>query len=118
MKRFRTWAVPVILALLFPALFYWEIFHYQPHMSDSFLIAFPIMIAAAVRFIIVAWRAAGKRAWGIVVFNALALACCLYFFYWIGRIPDCIECDGLWRKSDLGFMLEPFADRFGDLWLD
>ena len=34
---------------------------------------------------------------------------------YINRIPFCTECDHV-KRSELGFMLEPFANRFGFFW--
>ena len=41
----------------------------------------------------------------------LAVVSCIFFCYWISRIPFCTVCEPI-SPEDLGFMLRPFADRF------
>ena len=109
-------ALPIFLICLFPFMFCMRIAFYQPHYEG--LITGQILgfvgVAACLAGIV---RAVVREETGVVVLYLLAAVSCVFFCYWIGRIPFCAECEPMFR-SDLGFMLEPFADRFGDVWLD
>lgn len=57
-------------------------------------------------------RAIRRREGIILLLAALAIASGTCFGYWIDQIPFCTECDHM-KKSDLGWMVAPFADNFG-----
>ena len=112
-KRIGMYLVPSFLLLWFPARFYWDVFHYYTHFEDLLvvLMGFATIIFCAVSMV----QAFKRRNWAYMALVAAALLSCLFFGYWINRIPFCTECDHI-RRSELGFMLEPFANRFGFLW--
>ena len=88
---------------------------YHSHWDGQFLgyvFAIPGNIICAIGIV----RALKRKNRSLAVAYAAALVSCVFFCWWITRIPFCTMCDGL-RKSDLGFMLRPFADRFGDGYL-
>ena len=108
-KTILRWAVPLFLAAWAPFRFYRDVADWTAHNEDLFG---PLVLLIGVVFCAAGIvRAAKKRAWPALAVNALALASCCFFGYWIWRIPFCPECDPM-RRSDLGFMLAPFADRF------
>ncbi len=114
-KRIVKWAVPVFVFFLFPLRFYLNIAYYRSHEDDPFIIMFGVV--CAIICIVVCFQALRRKETGLAVVCGLAIVSCVFFCYWIARIPFCTMCDPI-RKSDLGFMLEPFADRFGDLWIE
>ena len=109
------WAVPVFLMIWLPYRFYWDIDNYYTHFSDyaaGFVIIYGSVFLAVGLIMNIK-----RRKLFVTLFYSMALVICLFFGYWIFRISFCTECDHL-TKSDLGFMLEPYADRFGFLWPD
>ena len=109
-KLVGKWLLPVFLRIWFPARFYWDVTHYYTHFDDlsAVLLCLVGLILCTVWII----RAIRRRDWKYMVLIGLAMASCAFFGYWINRIPFCTECDHI-SRSELGFMLEPFADRFG-----
>ncbi len=114
-KRIVKWAVPVFVFFFFPLRFYLNIAYYRSHEDDPFTIMFGVI--CAITCVVVCFQALRRKETGQAVVCGLAIVSCVFFCYWIARIPFCTMCDPI-RKSDLGFMLEPFADRFGDLWIE
>ena len=114
-KKLIKWLLAIFIIAWFPARFYWDVNHYYTHFDDVTALLFWIygIIACAV-FIV---RTIKKKEWITFALFGLALVSCAFFGYWIFQIPFCTECDHITR-SDLGFMLEPFADRFGPYWPD
>ena len=108
------WIVPVLMAVAFPGLFYWEIADYESHSEGLTLLMLVLGVAVlAVCALGLRWAVRG-HSWGMALLYVLAAVSCVFFCYWMDRIPFCAVCEPM-RKSDLGFMLEPFADRFGDV---
>ena len=104
------WLMPVFLMLWFPARFYWDIMHYYTHFEDIPAPLFELIgIILCTAGII---RAVRRRDRAYAVWVGCALASCIFFGYWINRIPFCVECNHI-SRDELGFMLAPFADRFG-----
>ena len=89
-----------------------ELAHYYTHFDD--LPALFLELAALILCTVWIIRAIRQRDWKYMVFIGLTIVSCVFFGYWINRIPFCTECDHI-SRSELGFMLEPFADRFGYL---
>ena len=114
-RRIIRWVVPAFVFFWFPCMFYLSIINYHTHFDDPFTIMFGV--PCALYCAISCFLAIRRREKGLAVVCGLAAASCVFFCYWIYRIPFCTMCDPI-RKSDLGFMLEPFADRFGDLWIE
>ena len=108
-KTVLKWAFPVFVICFFPIRFYYDIMHYQIHHDDlfAFLLGIPCVIICLTGFI---W-ALKRREKGLSAVCGLAIASCVFFCYWIMRIPLCSVCEPI-SKSDLGFMLEPFAETF------
>ncbi len=104
------WLLPVLLILWYPARFYWDIMQYHTHFEDLpslfFELAGFILCTAGII------RAIKRHDWAYAALVGTALVSCVFFGYWTNRIPFCVECDRITRE-DLGFMLKPFADRFG-----
>ena len=117
MKRFVRWAFPVLLMLFYPWWFYTDVLSYHAHADGAAIAAFILGLPSVIICVVVIIRAVRRREWGVVILYGLAAATCVFFWYWIRRIPFCTMCYPM-KKKDLGFMLEPFADRFGDFWLD
>ena len=102
------WAFPIFVICFFPIRFYYDIMHYQIHHDDLFAILLGFVCAIlCITGLISALR---QREKSLSAVNGLALVSCVFFCYWIIRIPLCPVCDSI-SKSDLGFMLEPFADK-------
>lgn len=109
-KLYGKWLLPVFLILWYPARFFWDIMHYYTHFEDI-----PALLYELVGFILCTAgiiRAFKRREWGFAALVGTALVSCVFFGYWTNRIPFCVECNRISRE-ELGFMLEPFADRFG-----
>ncbi|MBQ9409951.1 MAG: hypothetical protein IJU28_11260 [Clostridia bacterium] len=116
LKRVALWGFPLLLMILYPLGFYSRIAHYRPHSDAGWplvLFAVPALVICSV----ILYRAAKRRLWGRFALYAVTIACCIFFTYWMGRIPFCTECEPI-KKSDLGFMLEPYADTFSTWYLD
>ncbi len=113
LKPIGKYLVPSLLLIWFPARFYWDVFHYHTHFEDMFslFMEFSTIIFCAVSMI----RAFKRRSLAYMALIAATMLSCIFFGYWINRIPFCTECDHV-RRSELGFMLEPFANRFGYFW--
>ena len=112
-KLIGKWLIPFFLIIWFPTKFFWDIAHYHTHFED--LTALFLELAGLILCTILIVRAIRRRDWAYVIIVILAMVSCAFFGYWINRIPFCTECDHI-RRSELGFMLEPFADRFGYFW--
>lgn len=95
--------------------FYWKIMHYQPHHDNPF--SGFVFIACVIGGVILLIRAIKRKQTIITVLYSFAIISGVFFLYWTTRIPLCLECEPM-SKKDLGFMLEPFAERFGDYWPD
>ena len=108
-RRIIRWAVPVFTVLWFPFRFYSDIMNYHAHCDD----ASPILlgIPCAVYCVTSCFLAIRRRESVLAVLCSLAAASCVFFCYWICRIPFCTMCEPI-DRSDLGFMLKPFADTF------
>ena len=106
-KQLLRWAFPIFVSCFFPIRFYYDVLHYQIHHDDllAILIGFPCVILCLIGFV----SALMRREKGLSAVFALAAASCAFFCYWIMRIPLCPMCEPI-SKSELGFMLEPFAD--------
>ena len=109
------WAVPILMTALPAAMFYWEVMHYQAHFDSS--LTGIVGIACVVGGIFLLTGAIEKKQKVNAAICGLAIASGLFFYYWSTRIPFCTKCEPM-SKQDLGFMLEPFADRFGPYWGD
>ncbi len=107
-KQIIRWAFPLFVIIWFPCAFFHEVLHYQAH-NDSFTIAYGL--PCAVVCLICLFRALKRKEICFTVVYGLAVVSCAFFCYWINRIPFCPICEPI-SKSDLGFMLEPFADSF------
>ena len=83
--------------------------NYQAHSDDPFTIMFesPCVLYCMIG----SFLALKRKESGLAVVCGLAAASCVFFCYWIYRIPFCTMCEPI-DRSDLGFMLEPFADKF------
>ena len=112
-KRILKYALPALLTLWPPVWFYWDVAHYSSHSSEyvSLFLGAASLIICGVKV----YRAFREHDRYSVVMYAIAAISCVFFGYWIAQIPFCTECDHI-RRSDLGFMLRPFADRFGPYW--
>lgn len=111
-ERYRVmtkWGIPIFLMLWFPLMFYESVMHYQAHSDDvsPLVIGIPCAIGCFVALRRYYWR----REKGMMILYALALVSCVFFTYWMWRIPYCVECDEI-SRDQLGFMLKPFADKF------
>ena len=107
------WVIPIGLILWFPFRFYWEIAHYYTHYDNQLMGCILGVVGLVVCAAGIFWALYNDERAPVVLYGLAAISC-VFFCYWITRIPYCTECDGL-RRSDLGFMLRPFADRFGVL---
>ena len=108
-RRIIKWAIPIFLSLLFPFIFFMDVMYYHAH-SDYYeftLIGTPCAVCCLIGCIL----AIRRREKGLAVACVLAAASCLFFCYWIRRIPFCTMCDPI-DRNDLGFMLKPFAENF------
>ena len=114
-RRIIRWAVPIFVFFWFPFKFYQGINYYQSHIDDPFTIMFGV--PCALYCVISCFLAFRRKQKGLAVVCCLAAASCIFFCYWIYRIPFCTMCEPI-HKSDLGFMLEPFADKFSDFYLE
>ena len=108
-KRIIKWVIPILVFFWFPFMFYMNIKNYQTHSDDPFTIMFE---APCVLYCMIgSFLALKRKESGLAVVCGLAAASCVFFCYWIYRIPFCTMCEPI-DRSDLGFMLEPFADKF------
>ena len=114
-KRIIKWAIPLFVTVWFPFMFYMGIRNYHAHADDPFTIMFGI--PCAICCITGCFLALKRKESGLAVVCGLAAVSCIFFCYWISRIPFCAMCEPI-HKHDLGFMLEPFADRFSDFYLE
>ncbi len=114
-RRIFKWAFPVFVLFWFPLTFYLGIMNYHAHSDDPFTILFGA--PCAVYCITGCFLALKRKERGLAVICGLAAASCIFFCYWNYRIPFCTMCEPI-HKRDLGFMLEPFADRFSDFYLE
>ncbi len=107
-KAIISWVFPVFVICFFPFRFYYDIMHYQIHHDDllAILLGLPCVILCLIGFI----QALKRREKSTSAVYGLAMVSCIFFCYWIIRIPLCPVCDSV-SRSDLGFMLEPFADK-------
>ncbi|MBR5985563.1 MAG: hypothetical protein IK019_04035 [Clostridia bacterium] len=103
--------VPICMTVLPAVAFYWAIMNYQPH-HDSYLSSF-VEIGCIICGILLFCKAIKRKQTGIAVLYCLAILSGGFFLYWTMRIPLCLACEPM-RKQDLGYMLKPFADRFGE----
>lgn len=110
LKRIVGLSIPIILILWFPYRFYTEITHYYTH-YDGQLIGYILGYAGSAGCIAGIVFANRRRRKIVAVLYGMALVSCIFFCYWITRIPFCTMCEPI-DRSELGFMLEPFADRF------
>ena len=108
-KRIIKWAIPLFVLFWFPFMFYMGIRNYHAHVDDPFTIMFAV--PCAICCIIGCFLALKRKESGLAVVCGLAVASCVFFCYWIYLIPFCTMCEPI-DRSDLGFMLEPFADKF------
>ena len=108
-KRIVKWAVPLFVLLYFPLMFYMGVMDYHAHTDDPFTIMFGV--PCAICCIIGCFLALKRKESGLAVVCALAAASCVFFCYWIYRIPFCTMCEPI-DRNHLGFMLEPSADKF------
>lgn len=104
------WTLPFLIAAWFPFRFYWEIAHYQAHHDDIGNLFLAMISLTLCAFMIV--QAVRRRSWILVALCGAAACSCAFFSYWNMKIPFCLECEPL-TKADLGFMLKPYAERFG-----
>ena len=114
LKTVAQWVFPLFVIFWFPFAFYYDIAHYSAHSDDPFtcIFGFFCIIGCLICFI----YARGRKRKLLAALYVLAVISCVFFCYWIRRIPFCTMCSPM-KKSDLGFMLRPFADSFGDFWL-
>jgi len=96
-------------------MFYLDIMNYQPHQTTSFAIV--LGVPCAIFCIAECALALKRKENSLALIYGAAVVSCIFFGYWIHRIPFCAMCEPI-HKSDLGFMLEPFADRFSDFYLE
>ena len=108
-KRIIKWVIPILVFLWFPFMFYMNIRNYQAHSDDTFTIMFGV--PCAIYCMIGCFLALRRKESGLAVVCGFAVASCVFFCYWIYRIPFCTICEPI-DRSNLGFMLEPFADKF------
>ena len=108
-KRIFAWAIPLFVFVWFPIMFYVGIANYQAHADDPFTIMFGV--PCAISCLIIGIMSLRQKKYGHAAICGLAVVSCVFFCYWIYRIPFCTMCEPVSRE-DLGFMLKPFADRF------
>ena len=108
-KHIIAWAVPIFVFVWFPFIFCLAIMNYHAHADDPFTIMFGV--PCAISCFIICYKALRQKKYGHAAICCLAVVSCVFFCYWIYRIPFCTMCEPI-DRSDLGFMLEPFADKF------
>lgn len=115
-RRVLKWLIPISLAVWFPIRFSIEIACYHTHYEEQIIgyIAGFLGLACCVAGLV---RSLLRRERSVAALYIVAAISCVFFCYWITRIPFCPMCEPM-KKSELGFMLEPFADRFSDFYLE
>ena len=109
LRMVMAWAIPIFFIFWFPLMFYENVLGYRPHNQDisAYIIALPCVVGCSVFMCLAAKY---KEPWLAAVYG-LAVVSCIFFCYWISRIPFCTVWEPI-SPEDLGFMLRPFADRF------